>query len=298
MTFLPDYNSPTSLKSFLEAEGLSMQKRYGQNFLINPPARERLLEALNPEEGSIVWELGPGLGAMTAALLERKVRLCAFEIDRGFVVLLSKFFKDYKNFTLIEGDALKTLPHQATIETPDYFIGNLPYNIAATALGTTIERGIFFKRQVITVQKEVADRICAKEGSRDYASISLLVASAYKSEIIATLKPANFWPEPRVQSASLLLKLKDKSEREKIPAIFSTLSRALFSGRRKMISNTVFAFLNGRLGKKEGARESVSAIFKEVGLSGNERIETLSLSTFTHLAQAVEKVLKEEKSCE
>ena len=88
----PDYNSPAELKNILDANGFSMQKKFGQNFLINQTARERLIDALQVDQGTTVWEVGPGLGAMTSGILEKGAELTVFEIDRGFAKLISGFF--------------------------------------------------------------------------------------------------------------------------------------------------------------------------------------------------------------
>ena len=108
MAFLLDYDSPNALKAFLEERNLAMQKKFGQNFLINSRARKSLIDSLDIEEGTTVWEIGPGLGAMTSEILNRGAELTAFEIDHGFSAVLKELFADKTNFKLIEGDVLKT----------------------------------------------------------------------------------------------------------------------------------------------------------------------------------------------
>ena len=132
------YDSPTSIKQFLEAEGLAMSKRFGQNFLIDRNAREKLYAALGlppqleSESGNFkppsIWEIGPGIGALTSVLLERGAKVCAFEIDYGFVRILNRLFGDNPRFSLVEGDFLKTWRAKATQDLPDLIFGNLPYN--------------------------------------------------------------------------------------------------------------------------------------------------------------------------
>jgi 16S rRNA (adenine1518-N6/adenine1519-N6)-dimethyltransferase len=145
----PDYNSPAELKTILDANGFSMQKKFGQNFLINQKAREKLIESLEVQPDTTVWEIGPGLGAMTSGLLEKGADVTVFEIDRGFVNLISQFFEPYtkqNKFRIVEGDVLKTWYNQTQKGTvlPMRFFGNLPYNIAATLVADTIEKGIRF----------------------------------------------------------------------------------------------------------------------------------------------------------
>ena len=167
----PDYNSAKNLKEILDQNGFSMQKKFGQNFLINPDARKKLIDCLDINENTKVWEIGPGLGAMTSEILERGADLTVFEIDRGFISLISEYFKPYseKNkLRIIEGDVLKNWKKELERGKPDRLFGNLPYNIAATIIADTIENNIRFDKCLFTVQKEVAQRMCAKSGGEDY----------------------------------------------------------------------------------------------------------------------------------
>ncbi|MDR1908518.1 MAG: ribosomal RNA small subunit methyltransferase A, partial [Spirochaetaceae bacterium] len=191
---LPDHNSPGSIRRFLDSRGLGMRKNYGQNFLINPEARRRLLDALEAGRGAEVWEIGPGIGAMTQALLDRELRVLAFEIDRGFITVLREFFGANGNFTLIEGDVMKTWPR--TERGGDYLLGNLPYTIGAALLADFIEKDRFFRRMVVTVQRETARRMMARPGEADYSSFSLLCGAAYRISPLISLKGASFYPEP------------------------------------------------------------------------------------------------------
>ena len=174
----PDYNSPKALKEFLESQGLAMQKKFGQNFLVNEDARKKLIDTLEITDASKVWEIGPGLGCMTDEILSRGAELTVFEIDKGFAALIQQFFEDYSSkgkFSLVLGDVMKTWKGQLEKSgVPDRLFGNLPYNIAATIIADTIENNVRFDKCVFTVQKEVAQRMSAKCGSADYSSFSVL----------------------------------------------------------------------------------------------------------------------------
>jgi 16S rRNA (adenine1518-N6/adenine1519-N6)-dimethyltransferase len=261
-----------------------MRKRYGQNFLINPSARKKLLDALDLPPGEAVWEIGPGLGAMTAGLLERGGRVRAFEIDRGFADSLSLIFQGEKNFALVYGDVLKTWRGE---EGAAYLAGNLPYNIAALLLADFIEGGRFFKRMVVTVQKETAGRMLAKPGSRDYSSFSVLCASAYTISPVITLKGASFYPEPRVESRGLRLDLRTDIDPAAYPPLFRVLVRGLFAARRKTVKNNLGVFLGGRAGKQ------AEEILESCGIAPRKRAEDLALDDFTALARALEPVFPE-----
>lgn len=244
----PDYNSPFELKQFLDQNGFSMQKKFGQNFLVNADARKKLIDFLQIDENTSVWEVGPGLGAMTSEILERNAKLTAFEIDRGFASMVKQFFAEYEEngkFFLIEGDVLKTWKNYLeTTSLPDRFFGNLPYNIAATIIADTIENNIRFDRCVFTVQKEVAQRMTAKPSQDDYSSFSVLCQWAYDVKNIMDLAGGNFWPKPNVDSRAVLFTKKEDFPRCNNPKLFVKMQRALFSSRRKTVRNNLSQFLN------------------------------------------------------
>jgi 16S rRNA (adenine1518-N6/adenine1519-N6)-dimethyltransferase len=269
-----NYNSASALRTFLEQEGLGMRKKFGQNFLINPVTRKALADALDCKEGDEVWEIGPGLGAMTALLLERGLTVRAFEIDAGFIRTLKEIFAQEKNFYLVEGDVMKTWSSQKNAQ---FFLGNLPYNIAAVLIAELIEKGCLFTRMVVTVQKEVALRMAASAGSPDYSSFSVLCASAYRVKPLMTIRPSSFYPQPNVDSMGVLLENKNASE---YPHIFYPLVRALFASRRKTIKNNLTKFTS--------SKDICAAILRENGLTGNERAEKLELEVFLSLAKSIE----------
>jgi len=276
-----NYNSASCLRAFLEREGLGMRKRFGQNFLINPSVRQALVDALDAREGDEVWEVGPGLGAMTALLLEKGFSVKAFEIDPGFINVLRKLFCEEKRFTLIEGDVMKTWSSQ---EPSPFFLGNLPYNVGASLLADFIEKGRLFTRMVVTVQKEVALRMAACAGTGDYSSFSVLCQSAYKVKPLMLIRPSSFYPKPNVDSMGVLLESRPPLS---YPALFYPLVRSLFSSRRKTIKNNLINFLSSRFAKSSPA-DICASILAENSLSGNERAESLKCDEFLSLAKSIE----------
>jgi len=281
MTML-NYNSPDALRTFLAGKGMGMRKKFGQNFLINPAIRQAIIGALDARAGDSVWEIGAGLGAMTDSLLESGLRVRAFEIDNGFIGALKEFFSANENFTLIEGDILKTWPDQPLA---DYLLGNLPYNIAATLLADFIVKRRFFRRMVVTVQREVAMRMAATVGSRTYSSFSVLCASAYHVKPLMVIKSSSFYPRPNVDSQAVLLELRDDAVDSQLPSCFHPLLRGLFSSRRKTIRNNLASFLASR-GK---CSESVlAAILEESRLDGGKRAETMGFEDFVALAKVID----------
>ena len=280
----PDYNSPAELKKVLESKGFSMQKKFGQNFLINPDARTKIINALDVKENTSVWEIGPGLGAMTSELLEKKCNVTAFEIDKGFIELLKEYFSDYiqaEKFTLIEGDAVKNWKIQAKESAvPERFFGNLPYNIAATLIADTIEQNIRFEKCVFTVQKEVALRMTAKPGSADYSSFSVLCQWAYNIKPLFDLSGSNFWPKPNVDSRAVLFTKKEAFPNCKNPQSFIKMQRALFSSRRKTVRNNLSGFLNNN--------ELTLAVLNTAGIDPMKRAEVLTIEQMLHLSDTIQ----------
>lgn len=279
----PDYNSPKALKEFLDMNGLAMQKKFGQNFLVNEDARKKLIDNLDINENSKVWEIGPGLGCMTDEILSRGADLTVFEIDKGFAALISDFFSDYEKngkFQLILGDVMKTWKGQMEKQgSPDRLFGNLPYNIAATIIADTIENNFRFDKCVFTVQKEVAQRMTAKCGSSDYSSFSVLCQWAYDIKSLGDLGGGNFWPKPNVDSRSVLFVKKSEFPGCKKPEIFIKMQRSLFLSRRKTVRNNLTQLLkNGEL-----ALEAL----EKAGIDPMKRAEVLSINELLGLSDVL-----------
>lgn len=276
----PDYNSPSSLKLFLEDNNMGMQKKFGQNFMLNPDARKKIVENLELEKDMQVWEIGPGLGCITEELLNKEADVTVFEIDRGFISLLHKFYENYENqnkLKIIEGDCLKTWQPQFKVAPSTRLVGNLPYNIAATFIADTITNNVVFNKCVFTIQKEVAERMSAKHGTSNYSSFSVLCQWKYDLKIFQTLAPGNFWPRPNVSSSSILLTKKEQPLACDNPTQFVNLIHTLFSSRRKTIKNNIKKILPPEI--------SDELLFKESNISPSARAEELSVEQLITLSQ-------------
>jgi 16S rRNA (adenine1518-N6/adenine1519-N6)-dimethyltransferase len=290
MSALPDYDSPLALKTFLEDAGMAMQKKFGQNFLVNSASRTRLVDALGVNENTTVWEIGPGLGAMTHEILDRGANLTVFEIDRGFCQALKTFFGNRPTFTLVEGDVLKNWKARATSNgTPECLFGNLPYNIAAAIIGDMISEGTRFDRVVITVQKEVALRMQALPDSEDYSSFSILCQWAYDIQTVMDLAPGSFWPRPNVTSRAVRMTKKAEWPACSSPEIFMSVLRGLFSSRRKTIKNnfTVWFPSSGKMKPDVDVAEQVRSVLESAAIDPSARAETLTVKDFLRLADVV-----------
>ena len=275
-----NYSSINEISAVLSENGLAMTKKFGQNFLINPEARARIVSAAMVSPGMDVWEIGPGLGAITHLLLKAGVAVKAFEIDHGFAsVLRDKAFPD-EDFTLIEGDALETLfsiPFDA-----DRVMGNLPYNVGSEIIARLIERRCLPPMMVFTLQKEVALRMMAKPGSEDYSSFSVLTQLDYDNTVPFTIKAGSFFPAPRVDSAVIVMRRKESYVDDDERDGFLAFIRVLFSQRRKTIRNNI-------LSSTQFSRDSMEAAFASAGLTGGERAEVLDTPILLSLFRAMKK---------
>lgn len=279
----PDYNSPKALKDFLDANGLAMQKKFGQNFLVNEDARKKLIDNLDINECSVVWEIGPGLGCMTDEILGRGADLTVFEIDKGFAALITSFFDDFEKkgkFRLVLGDVMKTWKGQLEKSSlPQRLFGNLPYNIAASIIADTIENNIRFDKCVFTVQKEVAQRMTAKTGTEDYSSFSVLCQWAYDIKNVVDLGGGNFWPKPNVDSRAVLFTKKENFPFCESPKTFLKMQRSLFLSRRKTVRNNLTQYLkNGDLALKA---------LENAGIDPMKRAEVLQISELLKLSDVL-----------
>ena len=286
----PDYNSPIALKNFMDENNMAMQKKFGQNFLVNADARKKLIDVLDVKPGMKVWEVGPGLGSMTSGLLERGVNLTVFEIDHGFARLLTQFFEEYANsgnFSLVEGDVLKTWPKFAKEnDIPERFFGNLPYNVAATIIADTITKGFRFDKAVFTIQKEVGQRMNAKPGTEDYSSFSVLCQWAYDVKPVMDLAGGNFWPVPNVASSAVLMTKKEDFPKCENPELFRKMVRQIFALRRKTLRNNLSRFVKA---------EICDEALKIAGIEPSIRAENLSVEDLLKLSDALNSVIEKTK---
>ena len=272
-----NYDSPVALKNFLDSRGMAMQKKFGQNFLINSQARKLLIDTLKVDENTTVWEVGPGLGCMTSEIVEKGGKLTAFEIDRGFAAVLKEIFEGKENFSLVEGDVLKTWKNYYKENgLPDRFFGNLPYNVAAAIVADMISEGVRFPRAVVTVQKEVAMRMAAKPGTEDYSSFSVLCQWAYDITNVTDLSGGCFWPKPNVESRSVLMVAKPDFPCCKDRTTFMKVLRAIFVQRRKTIKNN----LNGITNSTSETEE----ILSKAEIDPSIRAEKLDINTILNLS--------------
>lgn len=271
------------VKRLMSSHGITFQKKFGQNFLINPTVPERIAEecGANPEDA--ILEIGPGIGTMTQYLCEMYEKVVAVEIDRALIPVLGETLADYDNVTVIEGDIMKTdLPALFA----EHFAGknvtvcaNLPYYITTPILMLLLESGIPLDNITVMIQKEVADRLAAAPGTADYGAVTASVQYYAAVEKLFNVSAGNFLPAPKVDSAVVRLRLyKDKPVKVLSEEMLFRVIRAAFGQRRKTLINALTA------GMGDFTKEALSRAIAEAGFAESIRGERLSTAQFGLLA--------------
>ena len=257
------------------------RKRFGQHFLTDDLILSGIAELVNPTPGDVVLEVGPGAGALTHHLLQGLERLVAVEIDRDLLAELSRRFSADPRLRLLEGDVLQLDLHTLLQEEDkQYFVvvGNIPYNITAPLLFRLIEHFDIVSKAVLTVQKEVAQRLVSKPGSRDYGLLSVLLGTRAQVELRMDVDRSRFRPSPRVDSAVIEI---DIARAPVVcihdPRSFERLVRAAFSQRRKMLRNSLKALFTST---EAVAHEWIDTAAESAGIDLSRRAETLSIQEF------------------
>ena len=285
-----NYNSPIEIRRAVEQLGLRLQKRWGQNFLVNQGARRQIVSLVDPGARETIWEIGPGLGTLTVLLLPEVRSLLAFEIDRGLIRYLNETFADRNNFHLIEGDVLKTWRSQyAQTGPPDKIIGNLPYSSASALIGALAENRVCAKRLVFTVQRELAQRMNAAPGSKNYSSFAVLCQIVYRISQRMQLKPGSFFPPPEVHSSVVLLEPNPEVSRIPQWSFFLRCLRMLFHSRRKTMRNNL---LGGGLITPARVKQ-LDRVFEELGIDPGIRSERLSPQALLGFSQRLQAELED-----
>lgn len=275
-----DVTRPQTIIELLRSYGLQPRKRWGQNFLANKNVVNRLLAVAQVEETETVLEIGPGLGVMTGPLLDLADRVVAVEIDPLLCQYLSHRFSQKENFTLVQGDALNQ-DYSQLLTGPYLVVTNLPYNITGPLLAKLTELPQPPNRAVILVQLEVAARLTARPGTREYGALSLLIQYYWQAEVLFRVGPGNFYPPPRVDSAAVKMLRRPFPAPPRNEELMFRLIRIAFSQRRKMYKGLLAAALGL-------TTEEARGVLLKAGLDPDLRGETLSLLEFAALTDVIE----------
>ena len=264
----------------LQAFHLKADKNLGQNFLVEESVVNRIAKAaeLTPED--TVLEIGPGIGTLTQALAMTGASVVSVELDKRLLPVLQETVGAYKNVRVVQGDILKiNILETVQGATPFKVCANLPYYITTPIIMNLLEQKLPLERLVVMVQKEVAERMTASPGGRDYGAISVAMQYYTEPKIAFIVKAGSFLPAPKVDSAVLVCK-KRSTPPVDVPdeKTFFKVVAAAFSVRRKMLTNSL---------KNMGGQttEQVKAWLDRAGIDGKRRAETLSLEEFASLAR-------------
>jgi 16S rRNA (adenine1518-N6/adenine1519-N6)-dimethyltransferase len=257
----------------------------GQHFLGDQAVARRIVDLAAPTARDLVIEIGPGRGALTALLAERAGRLIALEIDGALAAALRARFAGAPHVEIRDADARSADYAALAASRPPggraLAVGNLPYSAAKPILQALVEAGPALDEMVLMVQKEVAERLAAAPGGRDYGALSVLTQASCEVRLAFAVPPGAFRPPPRVESAVAHLKARAEPPVPVAdPACFRRVVRAAFAQRRKTLANALAA---GLALPAAGARALIAA----TGLDPGRRAETLTLAEFARLAAAV-----------
>ena len=284
--------NPQETIQVLQKHDFHFQKKFGQNFLIDPHVLDKIIEAAEVTKDDFVLEIGPGIGTMTQYLAEAAREVTAVEIDDALIPILKDTLKEWDNVTVLHGDILKTdirkIADEKNQGRPIKVVANLPYYITTPIIMGLFESHVPVDSITVMVQKVVADRMQTGPGSKDYGALSLAVQYYAEPKIVANVPPNCFMPRPKVGSAVIRL------TRHQNPPVTTLdeklmfrLIRASFNQRRKTLSNSL---KNSQ--ELPYSKEEVEAAITECGLPLNIRGEALTLEQFARLSDTFSKLNK------
>lgn len=275
--------TPSRTKELLEKHGLYAKKNFGQNFLVEPGIVDKIARHAVISDHCAVFEIGPGIGALTQFLCEYAKKVTAFEIDDRLPAVLADSLAEYDNFSLIMEDFLKVNVKEVVDPLVEegydvVFAANLPYYITTPILFQLFESNAKIAAITVMMQKEVADRFNAQVNTKDYNALSVI--TQYRCEVSSVMKvPRNvFNPKPNVDSAVLQFRFKENRPNIEETRFF-TMVKACFKQRRKTILNNFGSFLEDK--------EQANSILQEAGISPQARSESVTLEEFLRLYEVM-----------
>jgi 16S rRNA (adenine1518-N6/adenine1519-N6)-dimethyltransferase len=261
-----------------------IRRRFGQHFL-EPAWVVKVVRAIAPAPDDVFFEIGPGRGALTRALSAQAQAVTAFEIDRDLAADLR--LTAPANLNVVEGDFLESgwiLAHRPA--QPVRVAGNLPYNVASPMLFKLVElysAGIPLVDATVMLQREVADRLVARPGFKEYGVLSVMIQLSAGVERLLVLPAGAFRPAPKVQSALVRLRFHAPQPPPRSGGVFAALVQAVFTRRRKTLGNALLAF-------RPWDRAAIAALLQLAGIDGRRRPETLDIGELVRLADAIDRL--------
>lgn len=273
------------IRDLFERHGFSFTKSLGQNFLINPAICPKIAEQGGCKSGVCALEIGTGVGVLTQELAKRCDKVVAIEIDTGLKPILEETLAEFDNVEIVFADVmetdLRTLIKEKFGDSEVVVCANLPYYITSPVIMRVLEEKLPVKALTVMVQKEAADRICAKPGTRDCGALSCGVSYYSEPKMLFKVNRGSFMPSPNVDSAVIRLDIKPESGLDITDEkLFFRIIRAAFLQRRKQIINPLSAEL--KLDKQQ-----LSELFTQSGIKQTARAEELTLQDYAKLCNAV-----------
>lgn len=277
--------SPEVVHYICKRFDIKMSKKLGQNFLIKRGIVDEIVHAAELTVGEPVLEVGPGIGTLTQGLAQSGADVTAIELDRRLLEVLDTTLASYDNVCIIHGDVLKLDVPTIMNHKPFKVVANLPYYITTPIIMSLLESKLPIERLVVMVQKEVALRMIAKPGTKDYGALSVAVQYYTEPDIVLDVPPKSFLPAPAVTSSVIRCVLRDKPPVDVIDEkLFFRVVKAGFAQRRKTFSNTM---------KTTGlTRDRIEELLAKANIDGQRRGETFTLQEFADVANAWAALIK------
>ena len=277
--------SPEVVHYICKRFDIKMSKKLGQNFLIKRGIVDEIVHAAELTVGEPVLEVGPGIGTLTQGLAQSGADVTAIELDRRLLEVLDTTLASYDNVRIIHGDVLKLDVSTIMNHKPFKVVANLPYYITTPIIMSLLESKLPIERLVVMVQKEVALRMVAKPGTKDYGALSVAVQYYTEPDIVLDVPPKSFLPAPAVTSSVIRCVLRDKPPVDVIDEkLFFRVVKAGFAQRRKTFSNTM---------KTTGlTRDRIEELLAKANIDGQRRGETFTLQEFADVANAWATLIK------
>lgn len=271
--------SPEVVHYICKRFDIKMSKKLGQNFLIKRGIVDEIVKAADLQEGEPVLEIGPGIGTLTQGLAQSGANVTAIELDTRLLEVLDTTLAQYSNVTIVHGDVLKLDVPSIMNNEPFKVVANLPYYITTPIIMSLLESRLPIERLVVMVQKEVALRMVAKPGTKDYGALSVAVQYYTKPDIVLDVPPKSFLPAPAVTSSVIRCVLRDKPPVDVIDEkLFFRVVKAGFAQRRKTFANTM---------KTTGlSKDRIEELLAKANIDGQRRGETFTLQEFADVANA------------
>ena len=295
----PEYRTFASVgttREVLEAFGLQAKYSFGQNFLVNDGVLRKIIALADISEGDRVLEIGPGIGTLTRALLHAGADVLSVEYDADLLPVLAQTCAPWaKRFTLLHADAAKLSPDDETVRAfaPTKLVANLPYEVASAVVLRTFESFPGIGSATFMVQREVADRMTATPGNKDYGAYTVKLALHAQPSGRFEVPASNFYPQPRVQSAVLRLDRAVRRDAADAPLDDAVLraaglaADAAFATRRKTIANSAKAFFAQHADGCDISLDAFMAALAACGIEPSRRGETLAVTDFIQLGCAL-----------